>query len=282
MSELSAAAAAALGVPEAIVLRSAAARSTETGLTVDEVLAAWAGGESAPTAAAAPAEAAPEAEAPPVGEAESSPAVTEEPAPAASQPEVEIPAATGAPSLEPGAATTVSGRPPTLVGRADNPMAVMVGAVALFVAVFLVGLVGPALPADSPGARSSELPFTAAAERGHQVYASAGCASCHTQLVRPVVADVGLGAVTLNDSNQVLGTRRFGPDLSDAGSRLSASQIEAIITGFGDHPALGLSQDDLDDLTAYLLESKTSSETPAPAPPPSDEAPTTTVGNPAP
>jgi hypothetical protein len=282
MSDLSAAAAAALGVPEAIVLRSAAARSAETGLTVDEVLAAWAGGESAPTTAAAPTETAPEGNAPAASEAEPSPAVTEEPAPAASQPEIEIPAAAGAPPLEPGAATTVSGRPPTLVGRSDNPMAVMVGAVALFVAVFLVGLVGPALPAESPGARSSEIPFTAAAERGHQIYASAGCASCHTQLVRPVVADVGLGAVTLNDSNQVLGTRRFGPDLSDAGSRLSASQIEALITGTGNHPALSLSQDHLDDLTAYLLESKTSAETPAPAAPPSDEAPPTTVGNPAP
>jgi hypothetical protein len=45
MSDL-AAAAAALGVPEAIVQRSAAARAAETGMTVDEVLAAWAGGGS--------------------------------------------------------------------------------------------------------------------------------------------------------------------------------------------------------------------------------------------
>jgi Cytochrome C oxidase, cbb3-type, subunit III len=45
MSDLSAAAA-ALGVPEAIVQRSAAARAAETGMTVDEVLAAWAGGAS--------------------------------------------------------------------------------------------------------------------------------------------------------------------------------------------------------------------------------------------
>jgi hypothetical protein len=52
MSELSAAAAAALGVPEAIVMRSAAARATETGMSVDDVLAAWAGGGS--VAAAAP------------------------------------------------------------------------------------------------------------------------------------------------------------------------------------------------------------------------------------
>jgi mono/diheme cytochrome c family protein len=39
-----AAAAAALGIPEALVQRSAAARATATGKTVDEILAAWAGG----------------------------------------------------------------------------------------------------------------------------------------------------------------------------------------------------------------------------------------------
>jgi mono/diheme cytochrome c family protein len=46
MSDLAAAAAAALGVPEALVRRSAAARATATGTTVDEVLTAWAGGGS--------------------------------------------------------------------------------------------------------------------------------------------------------------------------------------------------------------------------------------------
>ncbi|MET0697458.1 MAG: cytochrome c [Acidimicrobiia bacterium] len=61
MSDLSAAAE-ALGVPESIVQRSAAARAAETGMTVDDVLAAWAGGGSvagSPPAAAdeeAPAE----------------------------------------------------------------------------------------------------------------------------------------------------------------------------------------------------------------------------------
>jgi len=58
MSELSAAAAAALGIPEAIVMRSAAARAAETGMSVDEVLAAWAGGEAV---AGAPADNAPDA-----------------------------------------------------------------------------------------------------------------------------------------------------------------------------------------------------------------------------
>jgi len=254
MSELSAAAAAALGIPEAIVERSAAARATETGMTVDEVLAAWAGGGEIPAAAAAPSpeeQAAEPEEAPVEVAADEEPAATPSPQPAAVAP---APVPAPAP---------VSGKPPVLVGEADNPIAVLVGVVALFVAVFLVGLVGPALPADSPGARSSELPYSEAALRGQHVYQSVGCVSCHTQLVRPIVADVGLGAVTLNDSNQVLGSRRFGPDLSDVGSRISGSQIEGVITGLGGHPSLSLSPEDLDDLVAYLLESETMEAAPA-------------------
>ena len=49
MSDL-AAAAAAMGVPEALVKRSAEARAKATGASVDEILAAWAGGAPAPAA----------------------------------------------------------------------------------------------------------------------------------------------------------------------------------------------------------------------------------------
>ena len=51
MSDL-AAAAAAMGVPEALVKRSAEARARATGASVDEILAEWAGGAPAPAAAA--------------------------------------------------------------------------------------------------------------------------------------------------------------------------------------------------------------------------------------
>ncbi len=51
MSDL-AAAAAALGIPELLVQRSAEARAAETGASVDDILAAWAGGESGPSSAA--------------------------------------------------------------------------------------------------------------------------------------------------------------------------------------------------------------------------------------
>jgi mono/diheme cytochrome c family protein len=149
------------------------------------------------------------------------------------------------------------------VGEKDNPLAVLVGAVGLFVAVFLVGVVGPALPIENPGARTSDLPYSEAALAGQDIYQSVGCASCHSQMVRPVVADVGLGAVTLNDSNQILGSRRFGPDLSNVGSRITASQIEAVITGLGGHPSLSLSAEDLDALVSYLVESATLEGTPA-------------------
>ena len=264
MSEQSAAAAAALGIPEAIVQRSAAARAEETGMTVDEVLAAWAGGGDIPPPAS-PAPAEPEAAEEPAAQADDSavPAVTPSPTPT---PVIETPAAalvTAAPSLP--------GKPPVLVGEADNPIAILVGAVGLFVALFLVGVVGPALPTDNPGARTSDLPYTETALHGQEIYQSVGCASCHTQMVRPVVADVGLGAVSLNDTNQVLGSRRFGPDLSNVGARVSASQIEALITGLDDHPALSLSSDDLDALVAYLVQSATLEE--APPSEPAEEEP---------
>ena len=78
MSDLSAAAA-ALGVPEAIVKRSAEARAKATGASIDEVLAAWAGGAPAPSTQEPKAEAA--APAPPDSTAETAD-TTEQPTPA--------------------------------------------------------------------------------------------------------------------------------------------------------------------------------------------------------
>ncbi len=250
MSDL-AAAAAALGLPEALVQRSAEARAAETGQSVDDLYTAWAGGE------AAPAPEAPAAEPEPAPSEEPAPEAPDAEAPAAPTPVIETPTPTV--SAEPGVAAPEGPyRPPILVGTRDNPMVVLAGVIGLFFIVVMVGLIGPSIPEDSPGARSSEIGFSDSAVDGQQIYLNAGCAACHTQMVRPVVADVGLGPVTLADTNQVLGTRRFGPDLADVGSRNTASQIEATIGGLGDHPALSLSSDDLEDLVSYLVESATS------------------------
>jgi hypothetical protein len=282
MSEVLEQAAAALGIPEPLVKRSAEARAADTGGDVDEILAAWAGGE-APSAPPVEPETEPEAEAAPEGEPETTEPEAdpegepetpepeaeepEEPVPApAPQPEVvvEVPAPAAAPA---GATPAFAGvaTPPVLVGVRDNPMAVLVGAIGLFLGVLLLGLVGPALPGDPPGARSSQVPYSEPGLEGRDVYVGLGCAFCHTQMVRPVVADVGLGAVTLSDTNQVLGVRRFGPDLSDVGSRLTAVQIEAIVAGFAGHPPHMLRPDDMAALGAYLSESRTSREEPEPA-----------------
>lgn len=251
MSDLSAAAA-ALGVPESLVERSVAARASASGVSVDELLTEWAGGEAAPKPAAAPAapslpaaDAAPDAD-PPEATAVADTAPPPPPPIAVDAPQPPVPVAT---------APAGPYRPPTLVGARDNPMLVVAGAIGLFLIVVMVGLVGPSLPVDNPGARTSDIAFSDDAVAGRDIYATAGCVSCHTQMVRPVVADVGLGAVTLNDTNQILGIRRFGPDLSDVGSRLTGSQIEAIIGGLGSHPAHNLSGDDMTRLVAYLAES---------------------------
>lgn len=247
MSDLSAAAA-ALGLPEALVQRSAAARAAETGSSVDEILAAWAGGEAPAAGAAPPADTVAETPEPPA-------AVEEEAVPEPSpQPAVVAPA-TPAPVA---AAPAGPYKPPVLIGARDNPATVMLGAIGLFLIVLLVGLVGPSIPIDEPGARTSEIPYSTSAQEGQVIYQSQGCGACHTQLVRPVIADVGLGTVTLNDSNQVIGIKRFGPDLSDVGSRYNNDELAAIVSGdAGSHPAYGLADDDMAAVVAYLAESRT-------------------------
>jgi cytochrome c553 len=88
MSDLSAAAA-ALGVPEAIVQRSAAARAAETGMSVDEILAAWAGGGSVagtPPPSETTTESEPETPSEPSAEPEEEEAAPEVPTPAAATP----------------------------------------------------------------------------------------------------------------------------------------------------------------------------------------------------
>jgi cytochrome c oxidase cbb3-type subunit II len=251
MSDL-AAAAAALGLPETLVQRSAEARAAETGASVDDILAQWAGGEVAPAPAAEQQEPASS----PDGEPEEAETPVAEPAPTAA-PEVVIEVPDKAPAPPP-AQPAGPYKPPVLVGTRDNPMAFLAGVVGLFIVVVLIGLVGPSMPTEAPGARTSDIDFSSPALDGRDVYLVTGCAACHTQMVRPVVADVGLGPVTLNDTNQVLGTRRFGPDLADVGSRVTGSQIEAIIGGLGVHPAHDLAEDDLTALVAYLSESATS------------------------
>ncbi len=238
------AAAAALGIPESLVQRSAEARSAETGASVDDIIAGWAGDAPPPVVATTAPDPATEA-------VEAETAVEE------TTPEVTIEVPDTAPA-EPVAIAAEPYKPPILVGAKDNPMMILAGVIGLFLIVMLVGLVGPSIAFEEPGTRSSEIPYSQSAVDGQHVYGSLGCAACHTQVVRPVVADVGLGAVTLNDTNQTIGTRRFGPDLSNVGARVSGTQMQAIVEGrLGNHPSHSLSESDMSDLVAYLSQSVT-------------------------
>ncbi len=246
MSELLTAAAAALGLPESLVQRSAEARAADIGASVDDVLTEWSGGEAAPVTAPSAGE---EGD----GVSDETPAPEATPAPASEpEPTIAVPSQPP-PTPEPVAAGPYV--PPVLVGTEDRPGVVLAAILGLFAVVLLVGLVGPSIPIEEPGARTSEISYSSAAEEGQHLFVNLGCAACHTQMVRPVVADVGIGPVTLNDTNQVLGTRRFGPDLADIGTRMDQAQMEDIVGGGGEHPGQSLSEEDLGYLVAYLSES---------------------------
>jgi cbb3-type cytochrome oxidase cytochrome c subunit len=132
------------------------------------------------------------------------------------------------------------------------------GVLGLLILSLLLGVAAPSVPPPANGVRSSNHQFSAAALAGRQAYLEAGCGSCHTQVVRNLVSDVGLGPVTLADSNQVLGYRRYGPDLAAVGSRITdRATFETILGGGAGHPRpSGLSGEELDSLIAYLLESR--------------------------
>lgn len=59
---------------------------------------------------------------------------------------------------------------------------------------------------------------------GRDIYIAEGCAECHTQSVRPIVTDVGLGAVSIagdyaHENPALITGIRFGPDLTRVASR---------------------------------------------------------------
>jgi len=255
MSDL-AAAAAAMGVPEALVKRSAEARARATGASVDEILAAWAGGSPAPTASAGAADqgdagrqtpdASPEhAETPPEAQ----------PAPEQEDARRQTPDANQQPRV---AAAAVPAAPPILVGERQGVGVVMSGSVGLLVLSLLLSVFLPSMQQPGNGIRSSNHAYSSEAQNGQDIYASQGCATCHTQLIRNVVTDVGLGPVTLDDTNQVIGYRRIGPDLAAIGGRIEdTAALMALVAGNGNHPAApGLSETDVANLLAYLRESR--------------------------
>lgn len=257
-----AAAAAAMGVPETLVKRSAEARAKATGASVDEILAAWAGGGEAPAvtaSAAAPEQGDARPQTPDAGPepADTPLAAQAEPEHGDARPQTPDTTAETKPVPVPVRASAPSA-PPVLVGERQGIAVVMSGSVGLLILSLLLSVFLPSMRQPGTGIRSSNHGFSSAALEGRDIYASQGCAACHTQLVRNVVTDVGLGPVTLDDTNQIIGFRRIGPDLSAVGARIEdTAAVMALLAGEGGHaPATGLSETDLAKLVTYLRESR--------------------------
>jgi cbb3-type cytochrome oxidase subunit 1 len=105
---------------------------------------------------------------------------------------------------------------------------VLRGAVLLFIVGALGNYVFPAVDSSAEASllaeRSRSFDADSVADRGRSLYVTEGCTYCHTQQVRAVVPDVGLGTVSVLgdyvfDPVGIMGQRRLGPDLAHAGSR---------------------------------------------------------------
>ena len=102
---------------------------------------------------------------------------------------------------------------------------------------------------------------------GRNLYISEGCIECHTQAVRPVGSDVGLGPVSIagdyaNESPALLGGARFGPDLMHFATSSEFFDKVLVQASLQDPRALRpwstmpsysyLSSDDLSALVSYI------------------------------
>ena len=260
--------AATTGVPEELIMRAAKARAAASGTSVDAVLGAWTGGGTIATAAPAP-DRAPEPAAPARVET-----TTPDSGSAASS-ETPAPVAPEAPPVA--ARVTVAARvdrdaAPLLVGRVDRPMMVSAALVALFVMSAFFAVAVPAL--DARNVAADQVPGTtpilsAEGLAGRDVYLEQGCMYCHTQQVRTVVTDIGLGPVTEPGTSPAvgpptLGFVRIGPDLTHIGSRYE--DLDILRTVLIDPKSLNpdslmpsytyLSDADLAALVQFLEESK--------------------------
>lgn len=145
------------------------------------------------------------------------------------------------------------------------------GIVGAFLAVVLLTVFIPALdPAvtDETILAESARSYPSGSEiaDGRAVYVREGCIACHSQSVRPIIPDVGLGPVSVagdytNEAPALIGIERLGPDLMHVGSRIeSAGQIKDHLDDprserpWSIMPSYRyLTQGDLDALAEYLL-----------------------------
>jgi cytochrome c oxidase cbb3-type subunit I/II len=102
-------------------------------------------------------------------------------------------------------------------------------ALALAVLAALAALQGIAVQAGGlvlsrSGQGVTEAPYTPLELAGREVYRAQACASCHTQMIRPMLSEVArygevLAEVSPHERPPLWGARRVGPDLARVGER---------------------------------------------------------------
>lgn len=146
-----------------------------------------------------------------------------------------------------------------------NLWLVVAGALGTFFVAFSVAYALPLLDPEVSTPGPQTVVFEEQAAAGKSVYDSQGCVFCHTQQVRPVSNDIGLGPATsagrfADDPRSSVGLVRIGPDLACVGDRLDETALRVSLLGDPEAedadsvmPAYEhLSQDALSALIAYL------------------------------
>jgi len=100
-----------------------------------------------------------------------------------------------------------------------------------FALAALLVLVLPALETEQPTLFAEARDYRPGAiATGRAIYIQEGCAYCHSQQVRPIVTDVGLGPVSIlgdyaKETPVLVGVQRYGPDLTHLGDRADAAAV---------------------------------------------------------
>ena len=248
-----------LNAPVDLVQRSAEARAAASGVSVDDVLSSWAGGESV-AASAAPA---PEKEAPVEEAIEEAPVeeVVEEAVEETTKEVVE--------EAEP--EEVVEEVVEQVVElKNESALSFISGVLLVGLFTFLFAFVIPKNQATDIVSDSLNNSVSASNEviKGAEVYAELNCQSCHTQNVRTLIPDTQNGKVLKNKfANETLinnvGNIRLGPDLSTSATREPTNNSQWLTRYLSDstsvnrdipHPSYDfLDDDDLEYLVTYLL-----------------------------
>jgi len=248
-----------LNAPVDLVQRSAEARAQASGVSVDDVLNSWAGGESI-TVGEAPA---PKEEAPVEEVKEEAPVeevveqVVEE------TQKVAIEESTDHEVVEEIVEEVIE-------LKNESSLAFISGVLLVGIFTFVFAFTIPKNQSISAVENSLNNSISVSSEvlRGAEIYGELNCQSCHTQNVRTLIPDTQNGKVLKNKyANEALirnvGSIRLGPDLSTNGTREPTNNAQWLKRYLADpssvnrvipHPNYEfLDENDLEYLVTYLL-----------------------------